>query len=248
MLVDTHCHLSKEDFEFIDDIVNAMDGIMISAGCDNTSNQELLQIVNDYSNVYGTLGIHPEFASSYKEEDLEFIEKHIKDKKIVGIGEIGLDYHYGNDNLKEQQELFIKQILLANKYHIPIVIHSRDAASDTLEILKKYLKTTAIIHCFSYSLEMALEFLKLDTYLGVGGVITFSNNKKLKNVVENILLDRLVLETDSPYLAPIPYRGSQNQPAYVIEVAKKIADIKNIKTDEVITKTYENAKKIFDLN
>ena len=245
MLIDTHCHLFESDYENVDSIVKNMPGIMIASGVDLKSNKEMLMLSDKYSNVFVTLGIHPEYATN--NVDLTFIEENIKNAKVVGIGEIGLDYHYDTNHKHEQKNLFIKQIELANKYQLPIVIHSRDACQDTLDILKSYLHTKAIMHCYSYSLEMAKEFLKLGIYFGIGGVLTFKNGQKLKKVVEEIPLDRLVLETDSPYLTPEPFRGKQNVPNNVELVAKKIAEIKNISYEEVVKVTEENAKYIFNI-
>ena len=184
MLIDTHCHLFESDYENVDSIVKNMPGIMIASGVDLKSNKEMLMLSDKYSNVFVTLGIHPEYAEN--NIDLTFIEDNINNAKVVGIGEIGLDYHYDTNNKNEQKYLFIKQIELANKYQLPVVIHSRDACQDTLDILKSHLHTKAIMHCYSYSLEMAKEFLKLGIYFGIGGVLTFKNGQKLKKVVEEI--------------------------------------------------------------
>ena len=158
MLIDTHCHLFKEDYEDIDNIIKNMPGIMVVSGVDENSNEEMLSLSKKYDNVYVTLGIHPEYASNTI--DTSFIKKHFNDEKVVGIGEIGLDYHYDKENKEEQKKLFIEQIEIANKTKLPIVIHSRDASYDTLNILKEHLHTKAVMHCYSYSKEMAREFLK----------------------------------------------------------------------------------------
>ena len=179
---------------------------------------------------------------------MKFIEEHINDKHIVGIGEIGLDYHYECDKEK-QKEIFIKQIRLAIKYNKPIVVHTRDAIQDTYDILVKEnaFKVNVTIHCFSESLEMAKLFIEKGDKIGVGGVLTFKNSKKLKEVVENIELKHILLETDSPYLAPEPFRGTKNEPKNVYYVAKKIAEIKNMEIDDVIEMTTRNSKAQFDL-
>ena len=245
MLIDTHCHLFKEDYEDIDNIIKNMPGIMVVSGVDENSNEEMLSLSKKYDNVYVTLGIHPEYASNTI--DTSFIKKHFNDEKVVGIGEIGLDYHYDKENKEEQKKLFIEQIEIANKTKLPIVIHSRDASYDTLNILKEHLHTKAVMHCYSYSKEMAREFLKLGVYFGIGGVLTFKNSEKLKNVVKEISLDRIVLETDSPYLTPEPFRGKQNIPNNVELVAKKIAELKGITYEEVVKTTEENARYIFNI-
>ena len=246
MMIDTHCHLNYTDYNDLDAVIKHMSGnYMITSGADQKSNLEVLDIVNKYDNVYGTIGYHPEELDSY---DISFLEKHINDKKIVGIGEIGLDYHNGKDNADNQKKYFIEQIKLAQKYNKPIVIHSRDASEDTLEILKKYLgNTKAIMHCYSYSLETAKELIKMNVMLGIGGVVTFKNVKNLIQVVKEIPLSNFVLETDSPFLTPEPYRGTNNEPYNIYYVGLKIAQIKNISQEEVFKETTKNAKKIYNI-
>lgn len=243
MLIDTHCHL--DTYENIDDILKGFDGIMITSGYDDKSNLKVLEIVNKYPNVYGTLGIHPEEASgSY---DLNIILENINNNKIVAIGEIGLDYHYTNENIKEQKDLLEKQLDIAKKYNKPVIIHSRDAMQDTYDILSKY-SLKGVIHCFSGSTEMALKFIKIGYKIGVGGVLTFKNGKKLREVVSNISLSDILLETDSPYITPEPFRGRINEPKNVYYVALKLAQLKNIKIDKVIEKTNMNAVKMFKID
>lgn len=249
-MIDTHCHLSKKDYQNIDEVVSKMDdGIIITSGIDRESNEEVLELCNKYPNVFGTLGIHPENINDVTEEDFKFIEDNLNNPKIVGVGEIGLDYYWVKDNKESQKEVFIRQLRLAAKYHKPVVIHSRDSIQDTYDILKEEKLTVPIdIHCYSGSLEMALEFIKLGAYLGIGGVVTFKNGVKLQEVVKNIDLRYLLLETDSPYLSPEPYRACQNIPYNVYYVAGKIAEIKGISVEEVIKVTSENASRLFDLD
>lgn len=243
MLIDTHCHL--DTYENIDDILKNFDGIMITSGYDDKSNLKVLEMVNKYPNVYGTLGIHPEEASgSY---DLNIILENINNNKIVAIGEIGLDYHYTNENIKEQKDLLEKQLDIAKKYNKPVIIHSRDAMQDTYDILSKY-SLKGVIHCFSGSTEMALKFIKIGYKIGVGGVLTFKNGKKLREIVSNISLSDILLETDSPYITPEPFRGRINEPKNVYYVALKLAQLKNIKIDKVIEKTNMNAVKMFKID
>lgn len=249
MFIDTHCHLFKEDYEDIEEVINEMkDNIIIVSGCSTSTNKEVIELVNKYPNIYGTIGLHPEEANNVKEEDYDFIIKNINNPKIIGIGEIGLDYYYVNDNKDLQKELFIKQIEIAKKYNKTIVIHSRDSISDTIDILKKYEDMKIVMHCYSSSLEVAKELIKMNVKLGIGGVVTFKNGVKLKEVVENIPLEYLLLETDSPYLSPEPFRGKKNRPYNCYYVAKKIAEIKNISLDEVLKITTENAISQFDLH
>ena len=247
MLIDTHCHLSDEDYENLDEIIKNMDGIMIASGCNDKTNQEVIELVKKYDNVYGTLGIHPEEVDNVNEESFKYIEENIDNKKIVAIGEIGLDYYWVSDNKEKQKEIFERQLKISSKYNKPIVVHSREAIQDTYDILKKY-KLKGSIHCFSSSLEMAKEFIKLGYKIGVGGTLTFKNSKKLQDIVENLDLKDILLETDSPYLSPEPFRGKKNNPSNVYYVAKKISDIKNINTEEVLRIVNDNAIKEFDLN
>lgn len=247
MIIDTHCHLSSDDYDNLEEVMKNMNGIMIASGCDTKTNKEVIDLVNKYDNIYCSIGIHPEYASKVTDDDIDFIIDNINNKKVVAIGEIGLDYYWGDDNKEDQKNLFIRQLEIAKQYNKPVVIHSRDSIQDIYDILKNY-NLKGDIHCFSSSLEMAKEFIKLGYYIGVGGVVTFKNGNKLKEIVENIPLDKILLETDSPYLTPEPFRGKKNEPKNVELVANKIAELKNIEISEVIDVTYNNAKSLFDLN
>jgi len=247
MLIDTHCHLSQSDYDNLDEIIKNMDGIMIASGCNDMTNKEVLDLVEKYDNVYGTLGIHPEEVNNVTEDSFSLIEENINNPKIVGIGEIGLDYYWVNDNKDEQKKLFEIQLNLAQKYNKPVVVHSRDAIQDTYDILKKY-KLNGTIHCFSSSLEMANEFIKLGYKIGIGGTVTFKNSKKLQDIVKQIDLKHILLETDSPYLSPEPLRGKRNKPSNVYLVAKKISELKAIEFDKVLDITNNNAITQFDLH
>jgi len=248
MYIDTHCHLSKEYFDNIEEIIkNLENNIAIISGADELSNHEVVELVNKYPNIYGTIGIHPNEIDNLSNEALSFIEKNLNNLKIVGIGEIGLDYHYGKDDVNSQKEIFIKQLELAKKYNKPVVIHSRDAAFDTFNIVKDYKNLKITYHCYSYSLEMAKELIKMNIKLGIGGVLTFKNSKILKEIVENIDLENLLLETDSPYLAPEPFRGKKNTPLNIPYIAGKIAEIKNIPLEMVLKTTTSTAIDQFDL-
>lgn len=247
MLIDTHCHLEAKEYDNLDSIIKRMDGYMIASGYNDKTNLEVLDLINKYDNVFGVIGIHPEEVDNITDNSFKIIEDNINNPKIVGIGEIGLDYYYVKDNKDKQMELFKKQISIAHKYNKPIVVHSREAAQDTYNILKD-INVKCDIHCFSYSLEMAYEFVKLGCRLGIGGVLTFKNSKNLKEVVEKLDLTNFLLETDSPYLTPEPYRGHKNKPSNVLLVAKKIAEIKDIPLDDVINELNNNAIAQFDLN
>lgn len=246
MLVDTHCHLMREYYDNLDEIVKNMNGLMIVSGVDDKSNLEVLDLVSRYDNVYGTLGLHPENIDSLTKNSFDIIEQNLNNPKIVGIGEIGLDYYWVKDNKEEQKNLFIKQLELAKKYSKPIVVHSREAIKDTYDILKNY-KLRGTIHCFNSSLEMAREFIKLGYKIGIGGVVTFKNAKKLCEIVEKIDIKDILIETDSPYLTPEPFRGNKNEPKNVYFVALKIASLKGLSLGNVIKATYENAISEFDL-
>lgn len=249
MLIDTHCHISKKDYENPEEIIKHMEeNIMIVSTASPEDIDEIINLCEKHQNIYGTIGIHPEFADTYTKADLEKIEKNLNHPKIVGVGEIGLDYHYTKENKEKQKELFIKQIDLANKYQKTVVIHSRDAIEDTYNIVKEYIKTKCNMHCFSSSLEMAQKFIKLGVTLGIGGVLTFKNEKKLKEIVSSLDIHNFVLETDSPYLTPEPFRGHQNEPANVKYVAAKISQLKGIEYAKTLEITTQTAIRQFDLN
>ena len=224
--------------------------IMIVSTASPKDIEEVVNLCETHKNIYGTLGIHPEFADTYKDEDLQKVEKYLTHPKIVGIGEIGLDYHYTKENKEKQKELFIKQINLANTYQKTIVIHSRDAIEDTYNIIEKYKNKNikCNMHCFSGSLEMAERFVKLGVKLGIGGVLTFKNEKKLKEIVSNLDIHNFVLETDSPYLTPEPLRGHQNEPQNIKYIAAKISQLKGIDYAKTLEITTETAIRQFDLN
>ena len=246
-MVDTHCHIFISDYPDVDDVIKKMgDNIIIVSGVDDDSNREVLELCSRYDNVYGTLGIHPESADDIY--DLDFVRNHINDFHIVGVGEIGLDYHYTKDNMDKQVDLFCRQIEIALEFNKPIVVHSRDAINDTYEIIKKYnIGNMTDIHCFSSSVEMAKEFVKLGCKLGIGGVLTFKNAGRLKDVVLSIDISNLLLETDSPYMTPEPFRGKRNEPYNIIYVARQISDIKNIDLDDVLRITSKNSFDLFDI-
>lgn len=246
-MIDTHCHIFKEYYDNIDEVINDMNGIMITAGIDDSSNLEVIETVNKYENVYGVIGIQPEELSKLTSDSYKIIEENINNSKIVGVGEIGLDYYWDTTQKEFQKEVFRNLLDIADKYHKPVVIHSREAIEDTYEILKDYPNLRCVLHCYSSSLEMAKKFIKNGVMLGIGGVATFKNSKKLHEVIKEIPLEYLLLETDSPFLTPDPYRGKTNYPKNVYLVAEKIAEIKEISVEEVLEVTTKNAIKQFDL-
>ena len=250
MYIDTHCHLSVEDYYDIDKVIEenkkaSVDKIVVS-GCSKESIDEVMDLKDKYDMVYVTIGYHPEYADTITESDLDYLKSLLGEKKIVGIGEIGLDYHYTKENKDNQIWLFEEQLKIAEEFNLPVVIHSRDATMDTINTLKKY-KVKGIIHCFSGSLETANIYISMGFLLGIGGVVTFKNSK-LKDVVKEVPLESIVLETDSPYLAPVPFRGKINSSKYLEYIANFIADIKNISVDELAEITSRNASSLFDFN
>ena len=248
MLVDTHCHIFREYYDDIDGVIErAIDagvGMIIVNGFNMRSNKEVLELVKKYDIVYGALGIQPEEIDDYSDENLEFIEEHINDDKIIAVGEIGLDYHYNIDKDK-QKELFKKQLEIAKKHNKPVIIHSRDCIKETYDVLKLF-SIKGIMHCYSGSVEMAREFNKIGFLLGIGGISTFKNARKLIDVIKEINLEYIVLETDSPYLAPVPYRGKKNEPAFLEVIAKKICEIKGLNYKEIEKITTLNVMRLFD--
>lgn len=250
MYIDTHCHLSQEDYLDIDKVIEddkkaLVDKIVVS-GYSRKSIEEVMSLKEKYDMVYVTIGYHPEEADVITLDDLEYLKQLLREHKVVGIGEIGLDYHYTKENRDKQLWLFAEQLKIAVEYNLPVVIHSRDATEDTINTLKKY-RVKGIMHCFSGSIETANIYIKMGFLLGIGGVVTFKNSK-LKDVLKQISLDYVVLETDSPYLAPVPYRGEVNSSKNLGIIAKFIADIKNINTSEVAEITSRNASCLFDFN
>lgn len=249
MFIDTHCHISKEYF---DDIPNLIDKIVKSGvnkvivnGCDMKSNLEVLELVEKYDIVYGALGFHPTELDDFSDEQLIWLEKNINNKKIVAIGEIGLDYHYDNTDKVKQKEVFEKQLQIASKYHKPVIVHSRDAINDTYNIISKY-NVIGSLHCFSSSKEMAERFIKLGFYIGIGGVCTYKNAKEIKEVIKAIDLEYIILETDTPYLSPEPVRKEKNTPCNIPIIASYIASLKDVDLSIVSKVTSANAGRLFD--
>lgn len=247
MFIDTHTHLVNEDFDIDKVVKRAIDSdvkYLIVSGNDLIDNKLNDELSNNYNNIYLSVGYHPDACMDVEDKDFDDLEEIIKiNEKVVAIGEIGLDYHYGKDNRLAQINLFKRQLDIAVKYNLPVVIHMRDAFSDTYEILKEY-NVRGVIHCFSGSLETAKMFIDLGFYLGIGGVVTF-NNSKLKDVVKKVGIEHIVLETDAPYLSPI--RGEKNEPCNVKLVAEFLSKYLNIDESELANTTSSNAISIFDL-
>ena len=249
MFIDVHCHLESNYYNYIDKVINNAKknnvNKIIYNGCSKKSNKEIIKLINKYDSVYGAVGYHPTELDDVNEKDYELLESLLSNKKIVAIGEIGLDYHYPNTNKEKQKYAFRRQLELAEKHNIPVIVHSRDAIQDTFDIMSEY-NIKGVIHCFSGSVEMAKEFIKKGFLISVGGIITFKNAKNIIEVIKNIDLSYILLETDSPYLTPEPFRKEQNEPMYIPIIASKIADILNVSIEEVSSKTTDNAKRLFD--
>lgn len=249
-LIDTHTHIDMIESHTADEIIQlaAENNVkkMIIPGVTPDSDNVIFPLIEKYENCFGMLGVHPSEAKLYNEEAEEHIEKMLQHDKITAIGEIGLDYYWDKTFNDIQQEVFIKQIKLANKHNLPICVHDRDAHKDTFDILKEYNKgSDVVLHCYSGSVEFAKECIKEGWYLGLGGVVTFKNAVKMKETAKEIPLEKIVLETDAPYLTPVPFRGKENQPAYVKYVAEEISYIKGIPLDEVAEITSQNAERIY---
>ena len=245
---DSHTHLMDEQFDGIrDEIVeNAKKNqvmYMTTIGYNEATSKEAVKDAEKYEGVYATVGLHPENVEEY--DNFDYIYELVKNPKVVAVGEIGLDYHWGGDK-ERQKELFIKQIEIANELEKPVVIHSRDADMDMLEILKNHkIENGFVMHCFSSSTEILKEVLKLGAYVSIAGPVTFKNARSLVEVAKLVPDDKLLIETDAPYLTPEPFRGKRNESAYVVHTAQKIADLREISLEKLAEITTENAKKFY---
>lgn len=249
-IINTHTHLNMLKETPIESAIAEMNAEKIIGIVPSSTVEDIFEVdefIKQYDNLYGYVGVFPEEIKDFSDKTLSDMEYLIKNNpKIIGIGEIGLDYYWDKTYIDLQKEAFIKQIEFANDMNLPINIHSRDAHFDTLDILKKYNKNSiAIMHCFSGSYEFAKECIKEGIYISLGGVVTFKNAKKTKEVAKNIPLEYLLLETDDPYLAPTPFRGKENKPAYVKYVAQEIAQLRNVPVIQITQTTTRNAANIF---
>lgn len=247
MFVDTHCHIFSSYYNDIDKVIKRakfnLVTYYINNGSDYESNKEVLKLIDNYDSMYGALGIHPEEVEKYTPNDIEFIRSNLNHKKIVAIGEIGLDYHYTKDNKEKQIELLRTQLKIAEEFDLPVIIHSREATEDTINVLKDY-SVKGVIHSFSGSLETARIYIKMGYLLGINGVVTFKNSK-LKNIIKEVGLKNIVLETDSPYLTPEPYRGTPNGPEHIFDIALYLAHLFNVSLEDVAKITNSNVKKMY---
>lgn len=253
MIFESHAHYDDEQFdEDREKLLESMDeggvGTIVNVGASLESCESTLALTQKYPFVYAALGVHPDEVGALNEESFQWLREQCQKEKVVAVGEIGLDYYWDNEPREVQKKWFIRQLELARELDLPVIIHSRDAAADTMEIMKTHAKgLNGVIHCYSYSPELAREYVKMGFYIGVGGVVTFKNSKKLKETVEEIPITSILLETDCPYLAPDPNRGKRNSSLNLVFVAETIAEIKGMEYDEVVRQTEENARKMFRL-
>jgi hydrolase, tatD family len=254
MIFETHAHYDDERFDEDRDILieklfqkNICNIINVGASIEST--KTTIALAKKYENMYAAAGVHPSDIAGLNEETLAWLKEQTKDPKVIAVGEIGLDYYWDKEEevQKAQRYWFAQQMGLARESQLPVIIHSRDAAEDTMRVMKEVHaeEIPGVIHCYSYSPEMAKEFIKMGYYIGVGGVVTFKNAKKLKETVMQIPLERILLETDSPYMAPEPHRGSRNDSGNLVYVAEKIAELRGITAKEVENATLANARKLF---
>lgn len=260
-IFDSHAHYDDKAFdEDRDELLEGMKAagieMIVNVGSSIETVKKTLEITGKYPFIYGSAGIHPEECADTTDEDIDWIESVCADSKIVAVGETGLDYHYDEPDRETQKKWFKRQLELAAGVGKPVIIHSRDAAEDTMTILKEYTDriregiggndaVPGVLHCFSNSAEMALEYVKMGYYIGVGGVVTFKNAKKLTEVVEKIPIERIVVETDCPYMTPEPHRGKRNDSMYLNYVVDKIAEIKGMDCSDVISITGDNALRMY---
>ena len=254
MIFDTHAHYDDEAFD--DDRNTLLDGMtengvgcIVNVGASMESSRKTLELAEKFSFIYAAIGVHPSEPENLTEEDMQWLKDRAAEPKVVAIGEIGLDYHWETPEKAVQKKWFERQLALAGEAGLPVIIHSRDAAKDTLDILKTWQqeKTKGVIHCFAYTKEMAREYLNMDYYFGIGGVLTFKNARRLLEAVEYIPLKYILLETDCPYLSPVPYRGERNQSANIDFVAERLAELKKVTKEEVLEQTWQNALDFYGL-
>ncbi len=255
MIFETHAHYDDEAFDedretILSELSQADIGFVVNVGASIETTKKTIELMNQYSFIYGAVGVHPSETAELDEESFVWLSKVTQLSKVVAIGEIGLDYYWDTPEHQIQKKWFDRQMELAKEVKLPTIIHSRDAAQDTLDMIKaaNLQEVGGVIHCFSYSKEMAKEYLDMGFYLGIGGVLTFKNAKKLKEVVEYMPLEAILLETDCPYLAPEPNRGKRNSSLNLTYVAQAIASLKGIDYNRVIEVTEQNAKKMYGIH
>ena len=256
MIIDSHCHLDFENlYDQLDEVVNRAKKVNVEyllTICTTLESYKKIEIIlNNYKNIYGTFGIHPHETKNFLEVDTNYIVNiKNKNKKVIGIGETGLDYFYNHSDKSIQKKSFINHINAATKLDLPVIVHSRNAESDTLDIIeneRKNSNTKILIHCFTGSKNFAHKLIDLNCFISISGIITFNNSKDLCNTVASIPLENLLVETDSPYLSPIPYRGKSNEPSHIVHTIDKLSKIKKVSKDDIIYYTTSNFKKLFKI-
>ena len=257
MIIDSHCHLDYSNlFNQLDDVVKRAEDKQVKyflTICTTLESFEKIKfIINKYRNIYGTFGIHPHETKNFTNINSKIILKlKNRHKKIIGIGETGLDYYYNYSDKEIQKRSFIEHINAASELNIPVIVHSRDAEIDTYEILKNEKKNSnlkVLMHCFTGSKDFAKKLIDINCYISVSGIITFKNSTELADTVSSIPIERLLVETDAPYLSPLPYRGKSNEPSYIVHTIEKLSQIKNLSIKDVMKKTSDNFFQLFNLN
>lgn len=254
MIFESHAHYDDKAFdEDREALLSVMreNGIayIVNVGASLESTKTTIALTRKYPFIYGAAGVHPNETGALNEENFAWLEQQCRQPKVAAVGEIGLDYYWDKPSHETQKKWFERQLDLARDVQKPVIIHSRDAAKDTYDIMtaKNASKIGGVIHCYSYSADMALDYVKMGFYIGIGGVVTFKNARKMKEVAEAVPLERILLETDSPYLAPAPYRGKRNSSLYLPLIAKELSQIKGIDYEQVVRQTCENAKRLFGI-
>lgn len=256
-IFDTHAHYDDECFQedrgaLFTEMFETTIGNLVNVGASLSTSKSSIALAEEYSPVYAAIGVHPEDAAQINDDALQWLEHSASHPKVVAIGEIGLDYHYMNYEKELQQYAFLEQLKLAGRVGLPVIIHSRDACEDTLKLIRRAASfltgpVPGVIHCFSYSTQTALAYVEMGYYIGIGGVVTFANSKKLKEVVKNVPLSHLVLETDCPYLSPVPNRGKRNSSLNLPYVVEEISRLTGISADRIIETTTQNARRLYRL-
>ena len=249
MIIDTHCHIYNSEMENAEEIIEEAlknNIILILNGTDSKSNEEVLKLANKYENVYAALGYFYTIADKINDEDIDLLDKQLNNENVIAVGEIGLDYYNGKENKDKQIELFEKMLNLAEKHKLPVIVHSRKAIQDTYDILKSH-SAVGSLHSYQGSAEMAKEFIKLGFYIGIGGTITHSNNKKVRKTLREIDINHILVETDSPYLPPEEKKGEPNTPLNLKYIIRKIAEELNMPESEIAEIISENARKLFKI-
>lgn len=256
MFIDSHAHLDDERFDIdremlIENLKNNNVDLVFNIGADIKTSKASIELAKKYQHIYAVVGVHPHDAKDVEDNYLDILRELSSEEKVVAIGEIGLDYYYDNSPRDIQRKVFKEQINLAKELNLPIVVHTRDASQETFDILKEASEEgpiRGIMHCYSGSVEMAREYIKLGFYIAIGGPVTFKNSKVVKEVAQEIPLDKLLIETDCPYLTPEPLRGKRNEPIFIRHTAEKVAQLRGISLEELAKATSDNAKRIFNVN